>query len=79
MVADPIDELDDSEVQIENLIDIMVMDNVPEGYQVSAGGGLEAKAEAESFEERVQLTTEIRSLAVGSVLTKAIGLLTTLI
>ena len=29
--------------------------NIPEGYQVSAGGGLKAKAEAESLEERVQI------------------------
>ena len=49
--VDPIDELDDSEVQIEDLIESMVMNNVPEGYQVSAAGGLETKAEAESFEE----------------------------
>ena len=29
--------------------------NMPEGYQVSAGGRLKAKAEVESFEERVQI------------------------
>ena len=45
----------DQVTQIEDLIDNMVMDNIPECHQVSAGGGLKAKAEAESFEERVQI------------------------
>ena len=31
------------------------MDNIPEGYQVSAGGRLKAKAEAEIFKERVTI------------------------
>ena len=56
------------------------MDNVPDDYQVSTGSGLEAKAEVESFEERVQIVkvdNGDKELGRGKRVNKAIGFMRT--
>lgn len=54
------DELDDSEVQLNDLVNSIVANIVPTGYQISSAGGLEAKADAENMDETVE-TVDIKS------------------
>ncbi|KAF9485919.1 hypothetical protein BDN70DRAFT_870878, partial [Pholiota conissans] len=51
------DDLDDSNIPVQDLVESMITNTIPEGYSMDSAGRLEARTEAETFnsEEAVQV------------------------